>query len=154
MTVPINNVLSFTRRFKTVVFIKKGTDCERAFSLCEVAMALGLFVFALTGLLGIMSVALNSIRESSDISTTTQVADGLAASLSRAEALPEEPLSTFYFDDVGKMVLNPGEAVYRAVVRINDSENIHLKRTKISVFRGSSQAFSKDYCYIIFKPGA
>jgi Tfp pilus assembly protein PilV len=123
----------------------------RAFSLCEVAIAVGIFVFALTALLGLLPSALTSARHSLDLSTATQLADGLAAEYERTEfsALPGKE-TWHYFDDLGNELPGADQAVYRAKVAVTPSDSANLKMVKITVFRGTEGGSSRSFCYSIF----
>jgi len=125
----------------------KGT---RAFSLCEVVIAMGLFVFALLGILGLMPTALTGVRESLDIAVATELANEVATGLN-GRALSSPSTFSNYFDDTGNELPSSMNAVYSVVVAVDDSESQSLKRAKITVSRGAEGVASKSFCYLVFQ---
>lgn len=124
---------------------------SRAFSLVEVTMALGIFVFALVAILGLLPTALLASRESLDIATATQLADTLAGEIQRGE-FPgpggEDP-GRYFFDDTGSPVTEE-EAVYLAEVHLLASQSDNLLRAKILVTRGGGSSNERAFSYLIF----
>lgn len=116
-----------------------------AFSLAEVAFALGIFAFALVALLGLLPVAMKSSRDSLDISTATEVANTVAAELEQGSWS-----GPAYFDEEGNATIE-ANAIYHVRVVVDDSFSLHLKRAKITVYRGSESAFSRHFPYLIFQ---
>jgi len=104
---------------------------RKGFSLLEVAIAMAIFVFVLTSLLGMLSVGVGACRESIDIGAGTQMANAVINEINERPFLTLEDFlknnSRFYFDDQGAMLLDSQrrpiqtpEAVYRAEVRLTD----------------------------------
>lgn len=116
----------------------------KAFSLVEVTLAMGIFVFALVSMLGLLSAALQSSRASLDISAATQVADAVAVRLSQGNW--SEPV---YFDDLGNETNSPG-AIYQARVVQSVSVSDYLKSAEVIVTRGSESADPRHFTYLIF----
>ena len=84
-------------------FRRKGQRL-RGFSLVETALALGIAGFALVPILGMLPVALNASRTSSDLTITTQIGQRM---LSLAQQTATKNYGTligsyYYFDDQGQ----------------------------------------------------
>lgn len=127
-----------------------------AFSLCEVVIALGIFAFALIALLGLLPTALQSARDSLDISTAVQLADQLSAKLNQADfssLAPDGSEKLFYFDDTGNELPSREGAVYQASEVLEESESENLVRAEITMRRITSASMSKTFCYLIFNNG-
>lgn len=78
----------------------------RAFSLVEVIIALGVVSTALVGLLGLMGMAFGQLRQSIEMTTKTQIVQGIAAEV---EMLDYSKLDTYrtskfprFYDDEGQ----------------------------------------------------
>jgi len=120
-----------------------------AFSLVEVALALGLFAFALVALLGLLPVAFQACRDSLDISTAAQVADAVAARL-QANFSSLEQGDFVEFDDRGDEATSSAAAVYRAKLLSRDSLSDSLDRVEVVVSRSNTSAQGRHFCYLIF----
>jgi uncharacterized protein (TIGR02598 family) len=82
----------------------KTPFCKRAFSLIEVAMAIGLLAFCMISILGLLPVTLNTSRQSIDKNAETRMLQTVRANLLQypTSTLPQESL--FYFDADGSML--------------------------------------------------
>lgn len=125
---------------------------HNGFSLVEVAIALGIFVFALVSLVGLMPVALSTARESLDMTVAAQLAAGEAARLEQLpySALPDIPIVS-WFDAVGAPLNSRDGAIYRLDTILSSSESDSLKRVIIAVSRSPNPEIRKSFCYLIFK---
>lgn len=125
---------------------------DGAFSLVEVTIALGIFVFALVAILGLFPMAVQTSRASLDLFTVTQIANGLASDLGR------KPFSDFqsdqseerFFDGQAREVPASGEAVYQVRVSMEASESNNLLRTIITVSRGGDVTSARTFSYLLF----
>lgn len=86
-----------------------------AFSLVEVALALGVTSFALMSMLGVMSVGLTTVKDASDQTMHAQILAQMSAAVSQIpfddiEGFSEQ--SPFFFDQTGRKVA-PTAAMYR-----------------------------------------
>lgn len=122
-----------------------------AFSLVEAVVALGIFVFALVAILGMLPMALQTSRESLDISTATRIADGLAADLGRREfsSLAPGAAKEHFFDDQGNELSALADPVYYARVELHESESPNLLRTQITIGRGAASASHRTFPYLL-----
>lgn len=132
-------------------FLKMYLQKRHGFSLVEVTIAMGIFTFAALPILGLMSVALTSTRNSSDMSTATQLAGGVAARLEQQNfSSLANGTTDYFFDDFGKPLASESNAVYRAVATIGNSDSSNLKRVEISVNRLADPNSVRNFCYLIF----
>lgn len=148
---------------KTPCILFNRTSSKRAaFSLVEVVLALGIFVFAQLSLLGLGPLAMSSARSSLDMATAVQLADGLASQFAqtRFSSLPPSDTSKiYYYDELGKdltaTVANDPNAPYSysATVSVSDDVSSNLKNIKITVTQGKYASGSKTFCYLLFNQG-
>jgi len=83
---------------------------ERGLTLVEVAIALGIFAFAIIPVIGLMETALKVSKESIDSSTTTQI-----FRLAKAQIATNTNPATMYFSVAGEdTTTNPAGAAYQA----------------------------------------
>jgi len=118
-----------------------------AFTLVEVVLAVGIFVFSATAILGLLPVALKAGRDSLDMAVATQLADSLAEQLFRTDfsQLPGVGSRfTNWFDDSGTET-NQASAVYVSSTQVQGSESPNLRRIAITVQRGGS---GRTFCYL------
>ena len=113
-------------------------------------MALGLFSFVMVALLGLMQVAFGGARSSLDAATASQLADGLAARYGQTNFASLPAQSNYYFDDVGKEVESPSDAIYSASVEQTNAGTSNLMRVKITVTRGPNPAGGKKFSFLLF----
>jgi len=125
----------------------------RAFSLVEVVAALGIFVFSLVALLGLLPVALQSARDSLDISTALELAEKLSAkfngvAFTSLSTIPSPVI--YYYNDIGEEVSASSDAaVYQASVELGASESPQLIRVAISVRLAQGSPAPHEFCYLI-----
>jgi len=123
-----------------------------AFTLVEVAIAMGIFVFAATSIFGLLPVALQSSRNAIDISVATQLADSLAGKLARTQfdQLPAAdgtiPL-TNWFNNSGEEVPKNSDSIYEVRTLVNESASPNLRRITVTVKRDVS---SRTFCYLLY----
>ena len=144
---------------------------RKGFSLVEVAMAMAIFVFVLTTLLGLMSVGVNSCRESIDIGSSTQMVNAIINDLS-TRRFSDLPAATqrMFFDDQGTRQGESGadgrwvdidtpdiQSVYKAVVNLHDAPGYEgrnvLKRATIAIVAAHATddtVDAKRYSMLIF----
>lgn len=123
------------------------------FSLCEVALAIGIFVFALVSLLGVMPTVLSSLRSSQDLYVAVGLADKLAGEFARSDFAALPAAMTCYYDDLGNKVSDSSSAVYFVTVVPTDSVSRSLKNIRINVARGTNEMNSRAFSYLIFNQG-
>jgi uncharacterized protein (TIGR02598 family) len=89
--------------------------CRQAdgFTLVEVAMALGIFAFAIIPVIGLMGTGLKVSKESIDASTTAQIFRQAKAVLSTNTSVTS---TNFYFSNEGDKLENVSGAIYQAMV--------------------------------------
>lgn len=92
----------------------------RAFSLIEVAMALGIVAFAFTALLGMLPVGLGLFRSATDTSVASRIVQKVSGDLQQADfdTLTSVNGEILYFDEQGTSVLASGQAIYWVRVSI------------------------------------
>ncbi len=117
---------------------------RRAFSLVEVALALGIVSFGLVALMGVVPVAMDRYRDATDFSVTADVMRSLVGELEWAYGEDEPPnLSSRYFTEEGIETRNIDEGLYEATmveqspgsVKIFGSSLDDLKAIKVQIFR-------------------
>lgn len=116
-------------------------------------MALGIFVFVLVSLLGLLPVALTSYRTSLDLSTAVAVCDSLAAQISQ-NGFATVKEDKFYFDEIGRSVSAETSATYVAKVTPTSLTSPSLKQITISVSRKADQLSANTFSYLIFDHGS
>jgi uncharacterized protein (TIGR02598 family) len=97
----------------------------RGFSLVEIVIALGVFSFAVIGVFGLISIALNTSKEAQRDSTLASVIRTLDADIrSTTSSAAIAALSTTprYFDEVGKP-LTSSTGAYCKVTLVKGSES-------------------------------
>jgi uncharacterized protein (TIGR02598 family) len=85
----------------------------KAFTLVEVAMALGIFAFAIIPVIGLMGTGLKVSKESIDASTTANIYRLAEAMLSTNAAVTS---TNMYFSNEGEGLTNAVGAIYQASV--------------------------------------
>jgi uncharacterized protein (TIGR02598 family) len=83
----------------------------KAFTLVEVALALGIFAFAIIPVIGLMGTGLNVSKESIDASTTANIYRLAEAMLSTNAAVTS---TNMYFSNEGEGLTNAVGAIYQA----------------------------------------
>lgn len=98
------------------------TSRPRGFSLVEVAMALGIFAFAMMGLIGLLPTAVNTHRDAKEDTILAQIKQRLAAEVVFTEGARLAELHNFSrsFDAEGRELLPSEEsrAVYRGRITL------------------------------------
>jgi len=135
-------------------FHSRRLACGRpaAFSLVEVAVAMGIFTFALVSLLALMPTAMQSTRDSLNLATALQLADKLAVRLNQADfnsLVPGGTTKLYYFDDLGDELLGPERAIYKANTTVAASESANLVRASISVQPVGGGTAPRIFSYLI-----
>lgn len=98
----------------------KRTAVAQAFSLIEVAMALGIVAFAFTALLGMLPVGLTLFRNATDTSVATRIVQKVSGDLQQADydTLATAEGRVRYFDEQGTELLSSAGSIYWAQVNI------------------------------------
>lgn len=93
---------------------------KRAFSLIEVAMALGIVAFAFTALLGMLPVGLGLFRNATDTSVATRIVQKVSGDLQQAdfETITSADGQILHFDEQGTILSSASGAIYWARVSI------------------------------------
>lgn len=134
--------------------IPKHQTARTAFSLCEVALAIGIFAFALVSLLGLVPVALQTARKNLDRAGTQELARQIEAKIVRDKVLPVGPI---YFDALGKSLPAPTNAYYTAECAMvdadfGDTEFSYLKRITVTITLSNDPARSHQFAYLLHLP--
>lgn len=92
----------------------------RAFSLIEVAMAMGIVAFAFTALMGMLPVGLGLFRDATDTSVATRIVQKVSGDLQQADfnSIASADGNVIYFDEQGTVVSSVNGAIYWARVSI------------------------------------
>lgn len=88
---------------------------RRGFSLVEVILAIGLFAFAVMGILGLLVTALQAGREAQEVSMVTHLGNRLISEM-RAAPFAAPAAGTRYFDFEGTAVPQAAQAHYACTV--------------------------------------
>ena len=115
----------------------------KAFSLIEVAMALGIMAFAFTALLGMLPVGLGLFRNAMDSSVATRIVQRVSSDLQQSDfdTIASAGSEILYFDEQGNRLAAAGGAIYWARVNIySDAE-----------LPGSSGAATSDIARIVIQ---
>jgi uncharacterized protein (TIGR02598 family) len=91
-----------------------------AFSLIEVAMALGIVAFAFTALLGMLPVGLGLSRSATDTSVATRIMQKVSGDLQQADfdSIATAGGNILYFDEQGTALPSMAGAIYWAQVNV------------------------------------
>jgi uncharacterized protein (TIGR02598 family) len=91
-----------------------------AFSLIEVAMALGIVAFAFTALMGMLPVGLGLFRKATDTSVATRIVQKVSGDLQQADfdSIGSADGQILYFDEQGTVLSSANGAIYWARVSI------------------------------------
>jgi len=134
----------------------------KGFTLVEVTIALAVFAFALIPLVGMMPVAMNSARDSLEISTTTQIAERLASELGQQRFSSLKDEGPIYFDDSGqRLPSHSAQAIYEVRVVLgtlvlNSGDpplTSNLKRASIEIRSVRHFDEPRKFSYLIFNQG-
>lgn len=109
-----------------------GSESGKAFSLVEIVMALGIFAFAIIGVVFLLGTGLTASRET-QLDSALSSALTTAAALLRSGPAPLVP-TTYYFDLQGSRVTNTGSAHYALTATLlasnGLSSNVNLYTVK------------------------
>lgn len=129
----------------------------QGFSLIEVVLALGVTSFAIISLMGMLPVGLNSIRESTGLTTQAQIARQI---ITEAQITPFDSLQNYSasFDNEGNPVANSNSAIYTADISLADlkvASNTGLatsvaKNMKVRLFSKSGRS-DNYYTTLLYK---
>lgn len=155
-----------------------GMSCssQKAFSLVEVAMAIGIVAFAFVALLGMLPTGMNTFQKAMETSLTSQIADKIASDLQGADfytllseaRLPHQngtgelhaPMPRRYFDDQGTEIVVQSEPpsagerrriLYEAVTRISRMPEIPVSFVSTITYE-SSDALARYQIQVVTNP--
>lgn len=105
---------------------------NRAFSLVEIALALGIVSFAIVALLGLVAVSFDSNRASDEDTLIASMARQVVVEL---RAIPFDELAagtnsareTFYFDHEAHRLAGPANAVYQCYPRVSPDTDFNTQ---------------------------
>jgi uncharacterized protein (TIGR02598 family) len=98
---------------------------DRAFSLIEIAIALGIVAFALIPVLGVMPIGLTTLRDTVDTQVTAQIAQTIVNQAEQADYNSLASTTTpYYFDEQGDLLNNSTNALYSAQLAVNEPTSI------------------------------
>jgi uncharacterized protein (TIGR02598 family) len=129
--------------------MKRRFSTRAAFSLVEVALAMGIFAFCMIALLGILPAALGASRKSLDFTTSSHVAEMVSSRIQQNGAQVDSS-QNFHFDDEGNETA-ADSAIYHATVECRSAGSASLLLLKIAVFRNVSSE-KLHFSYLIFNP--
>ena len=120
---------------------------SQAFSLVEVALALGIVAFAMLGVFGLLPVALQSARDSVDYTRTTLVEQDVAARLPSLVSPNASDLATatvnvtWYYDATGRrLTIDPtASAPY-----VNAFYRVDVKRASPNTYPSNTDPGGRD----------
>lgn len=115
----------------------------RAFSLIEVAMALGIVAFAFTALMGMLPVGLGLFRNATETSVATRIVQKVSGDLQQADfdSIASVESHVLYFDEQGTVLSSPSGAIYWAQVSIFSGAQLP----------GSAQANTGDLARVVIQ---
>jgi hypothetical protein len=96
----------------------RPASCDRdssAFSLVEIVLAMGLFVFAFVAMLGLLVTALHAGREAHECSVAAHLGNRVAGEI-RSLPFAEQPPAVRYFDFDGHAVSSPETAHFQCTI--------------------------------------
>lgn len=90
-----------------------------AFTLVEVTLALGIVVFAMTAMLGLLPVGLTTFQEAATLSVRSQVVQAVASEIARADSA-NVTARIYFFDNEGNALSAESDPrrVYTATVQV------------------------------------
>lgn len=98
---------------------------RRAFSLVEVALALGIMAFAIAGIVGLIPFGLTSFRQAMNNTAESAIVQGLTNEIlltdfSNLKTMANSQGKAYYFDADGDPVQTAAAALYTAQIRFTD----------------------------------
>lgn len=123
---------------------------KSGFTLIEVVIAIGIFSFAITSLIGLIPIALKSSRDSLDLANATQLATTLQNEVARSDFSTTNPVSPRWFDSSLHEVPVPAgslSSIYKAEVVLADSVSPNLRRLRVTIERGGDE---QTFCFVLF----
>lgn len=122
------------------------------FSLVEVTMAMGIFIFGLVAILGLFPTALQTSRASLDLFTAAQLSRAVVADLERGEfsALSPSLQDEHFFNDRGKEIPESPDAACRVKVNLESMESVNLLRAKVTVIQKGHASSPRTFSYLLF----
>jgi len=87
---------------------------NRAFSLVEAVISIGIVSFAMLGIFGMIPVGLNNFQSALQLTVESSIVQGVTGELQRTDfsTLSAMPATNRYYDEQGKPVTDPAAAVY------------------------------------------
>ncbi len=95
----------------------RRNKCQAGFSLVELVLALAVSAVALTSVVGLIPLGLQSLRDSIELNVEAAITQRVASLAAQSEFSELQRLEgDLLFDDQGSLVKNEDRAIYRAVV--------------------------------------
>lgn len=96
---------------------------RRAFSLVEVALALGVVSFAVLSMLGVVTVGLTTVKDATEQTMHAQIVKHVGSTVlqtpfDQIKSFAEE--SPFYFDQAGREVSNAAASIYQVELKFKE----------------------------------
>jgi uncharacterized protein (TIGR02598 family) len=108
---------------------------QRAFSLIEVVLAIGILAFAITAMMGLLTVAMQSDKASSSDTAIAAMSRQVFNSL-KAMPYASLPTGTNYYFDADGTECAPSGALYECAVTLKDDPNLaagNAKQVKMTI---------------------
>ena len=124
-------------RFTSMTFPLRSSKRATAFTLVETAMAIGIVAFAMTGLLGVLPLALSELSNARNEIIVAELAESRIAQASQMDfsQLNELPSgSNFLYDVSGVKTSDAARAIYEVGCNLNAVSD-HSKVLLVSVYR-------------------
>lgn len=149
--------------------IRKTSKRPEGFSLVEIALALGIIGVALTSMLGLMPIGLNTFRDSIASTVRTDVLRELGAQFQSTpfDKLTNDPgMAMLFYSDQGIKVTNSFDGLIGVTYEVDDStklldganasyDNSRLKRVTVHFYTREDRAKnppSPSYTEYLFVP--
>lgn len=109
---------------KTFLLSRKQAR-DKAFSLVELALALGIMAFAMAGIVGLIPFGLTSFRQAMNNTVESGIIQSLTNEIFLSEfanlkSMAKSEGKVYYFDADGDSISNPAEALYTAEISFTD----------------------------------
>ncbi|MDR0534466.1 MAG: Verru_Chthon cassette protein B [Verrucomicrobiales bacterium] len=132
---------------------------SNGFSLVEVVLALGILVFCLVALLGLLPMGIQSFRSAMSMTVESQIAQSLSSDLQLTD-FSNLRAGTYYFDDQGMLLSDAPNAadarvIYTATVTLQDLDSpadlpsTAVVNAMIEIVNKSTPNKKSDYSVIV-----
>jgi uncharacterized protein (TIGR02598 family) len=152
--------LSTLNSHMLITNLTRGTRPSKGFSLVEVVLALGILVFCLVALLGLIPMGLQSFRSAMTLTVESQIAQSLSGDIQLTDfgnlQTMLNPAAKYYFDDQGMVVDAASAAViYTATVSLEeldlpaDLPSDVIRNVRIEIVNKTTPDKVNDYSVIV-----